>query len=154
MYFVLEGQRLWEKGKPLDEGWEKGPKPVSGDLETGTGGRESLSLAGSYLMKGRSRARSAFTYHVACTTTKARRFFRSLKNMMRSSTTRTKDLELPSLLSILDFSGDWYECPIPLTAPPYLALHTSHLKTILQDCSLLPLCQGAFGTFFHSQDCL
>lgn len=39
----------------------------------------------AYLMKGRSSARNAFTYQVACTTSRARRFFRSLEEEMRSS---------------------------------------------------------------------
>lgn len=36
-------------------------------------------------MKGRSSARKAFTYHVAWTTTRARRFFLSLGENVRSS---------------------------------------------------------------------
>lgn len=52
----------------------------------GRRGRESVLVprASTHLMKGRSSARNAFTYHVAWTTTRARRFFFSLKKNWRS----------------------------------------------------------------------
>lgn len=77
------------------------------------------------LMKGRSSARNAFTYHVAWTTSRARRFFRSLRKNMRpshspSTFTPEDQVELSSvLLSLLqppDFLSQLGLISLPLTA--------------------------------------
>lgn len=68
----------------------------AGKARKSQGGGESFLIAilktgagpcppGSYLMKGRSSARNAFTYQVAWTTTRALRFFRSLQKRRSSS---------------------------------------------------------------------
>lgn len=70
-----------ERLRLKETGWGKFPYP---DFENGEGWGEPVPQS-EYLMKGRSSARSAFMYHVAWTTTRAHRFFRSLKKKMRSS---------------------------------------------------------------------
>lgn len=78
-----------------------GQEGLNLDCESGEGAG-GLCPPNKYLMKGRSNARNAFMYHVAWTTTRARRFFRSLKNMRPSYSLSAfipdDQVELPSVL--------------------------------------------------------